>query len=514
MTPTYQAHGIHTGSGAGQYGYDCDKCHDGYQKATTVVEGTHVDGATDTDDVRFDTAAQPANPNGVYTDATKICATSYCHGMEPGARLLSGGTNQVPTTVVDWDAGTGGECGNCHGADNSPAVPTVTTEPTTPSANDAHGKHAGSGAGESNIACSICHANVTAVATHVNGLADVDFDETTRTWLSDARYNTFAAFGSDINQTFYNCTTVYCHSTVQGQTDATISAAPAYDTVMWDSTAVGCGAGTLDWCHGGDDAAATKMTSGSHARHISALPGGVNYDCATAIPALARGRRRTRITASTSTSIKTLGAVSVDGAYSGLSTPGTHTAPARMVYCHGGHHRRTAVGATVAGPSWNNADGNWPAATRPAATTATASRRTTGSHILHANSPAETAPDGGATRPALRRQVRPVPLHYRIGSDHLDRRERGEPRERCRGDPGLLHRRGARLLLLRGRRPDLSLRGCGHQLDDRRDARLLRATATPTPGTLGPLPAYVGTPGNGTAGSHPTHISLLQDVHR
>jgi len=343
-----------THAGGSPYSKQCVECHQGSSHLT----GTY----TDVFIAKGPILGKFPALTPTYTAATFICTNVYCHsnGAPRGGTLVT----LVPPA---WDTGRGqivgtpAECNSCHG--NDPA--TLIT--------NAHKKHLDYAFG-----CVSCHsATVASVAgnpvinnpvRHVNGDKDILFSGFTS--ANRGVWNTNAA----------TCTTIYCHSTVQG---AGGSGAPVYASPVWTSGPLACGA-----CHA--DMAASTAATGSHIRHAQPLQTGMNIDCAVCHGA---GYSATTIvTASHANELIDMaltGVAAINGStpgyYQGTNPPGGGYAYCQNTYCHstvqGAAGKGSGSPTSYAAPNWGSAPLICGSCHVDMRTSAAAS----GSHALHAN---------------------------------------------------------------------------------------------------------------------------------
>jgi len=129
---------------------DCTACH---VKPATVNDPGHIDPRPA--EVTFSALARTGGASPVWTAASGVCSSVYCHGA-----TLAGGTVDAPVwTVVD---NTADACGACHG------VP-----PPLPHAQRAN--------------CGLCHSTtakgmaIVNLDKHINGVLDVDAQQACNT---------------------------------------------------------------------------------------------------------------------------------------------------------------------------------------------------------------------------------------------------------------------------------------------------------------------------------------------
>ncbi|MFA4835456.1 MAG: CxxxxCH/CxxCH domain-containing protein, partial [Dehalococcoidia bacterium] len=228
-TTAIAATGPATGSHVLHNETDCTKCHNAGASATTRPTLEHADGLIDTALVGYTDEKAKGTP---FT----TCSTASCHANVYGAGVV---------TTPTWGS-TGAGCSACH----------TTAIAATGPATGTHTKHMGLAA----AVCTQCHNAGTSATTaptteHADGLIDT----------ANVGYTDEKAKGTP----FTTCSTIYCHSNVQG---AGGSGAPStYATPTWGGAALTCAS-----CHKDmdTDAAAT----GNHTKHAQ---GSYNIECAT-----------------------------------------------------------------------------------------------------------------------------------------------------------------------------------------------------------------------------------------
>jgi predicted CxxxxCH...CXXCH cytochrome family protein len=341
-------------AGGSPYSKQCVECHQGSSHLT----GTYTDVFIAKGPIlsKFPTLTP------TYAAATFICTNVYCHsnGAPRGGTLVT----LVPPA---WNTGRGqivgtpAECNACHGSD--PA--TLTT--------NAHKKHLDYAFG-----CISCHsATVANVAgspvinnpvRHVNGDKDILFSGFTS--ANRGVWSTTAA----------TCTTIYCHSTVQG---AGGNGAPAFAAPIWTGGPLACGA-----CHA--DMATSAAATGSHIRHAQPLQTGMNIGCSVCHGA---GYSATTIVTASHTNklidMALTGVAATNGStpsyYQGTNPPGGGYAYCQNTYCHstvqGAAGKGSGAPTSYAVPNWGSA----PLICGSCHVDMRTSAAATGSHALHAN---------------------------------------------------------------------------------------------------------------------------------
>jgi len=344
--------------------FNCVDCHAGTitnpDNTTLADKSKHINKLADYTGAR---AGGSAN----YNRTSKVCSNVYCH---------SNGNSGNPVFVSmtgskTWTGNGSLGCNGCHGRTSSFGVPDYANGGTGINANN-HARHlTQTGMTLNTTACSVCHLQTvsltvagqfkdfSAAAYHLNGNADVIFDA--------AKAGAAAAYGAS------TCSSVYCHSTVQGDGG---SGAPVYQSPVWGQTSTGC-----NFCHA--DMSGASGTGG-HAGHVqsSALAcstcHGSGYTAATVTyPDHVNNRINLHFTGS--------GAGTVYGNSSTVN-PGTAYDTCFTSLCHGSLIVTASWGVTTPNPKcekchgyrsapWNALNGD----TDPAVTTA-------GTHFSHISS--------------------------------------------------------------------------------------------------------------------------------
>lgn len=182
-------------------------------------------------------------------DYNNSCST-YCHG---GASWAAGGNVGSNTTPI-W-VGTGQvACGTCHNA-------TGLVPPTSGS----HLKHAASTGAGLGIACIKCHATYTNYtgSAHINGKVEWNMSAYPGSLYGTSNAGNTGAPAPTATGNYTTCSTLYCHSNIQGADGTGLPT--AFATPTWGGTAA------CNSCH-----AATPNDSGSHLNHENAE---VSFDC-------------------------------------------------------------------------------------------------------------------------------------------------------------------------------------------------------------------------------------------
>lgn len=203
-----------------EYSIDCNICHDGYLKNTTVDIQTHLDGYKD---VKLNSAVGGSYSNGV-------CSNVLCHG--------SG-------TSPNWNNPTSLNCVSCHGGtDNSTGAPPVDLKGNSSRAQKGVGAHTAH-LSNSNLAkaydCNQCHIKPVNIsdAGHIDLTPPVEI-----TWGGISKNDNLTPSWNGTT-----CSDVYCHG-------ASLSDGQQI-TPTWTSTqALACNS-----CHG------SLPKSGAHEEH-------------------------------------------------------------------------------------------------------------------------------------------------------------------------------------------------------------------------------------------------------
>ncbi len=176
--------------------------------------------------------------------------TNYCHG----AWLNNTGSNTNPI----WVGGPAqAACGTCHNASAE-----------VPPQSGSHLKHAlNSGIGLG-IACNKCHGSYSNYSTsnaHINGNVEWNLSVYPGATYNGVAAGSTGAQAPTANANYGTCSTLYCHSKVQGA--GGVGNPSTYASPKWgDPTTATCGS-----CH-----AANPNNSGSHLNHENAE---VAFDC-------------------------------------------------------------------------------------------------------------------------------------------------------------------------------------------------------------------------------------------
>lgn len=306
-------------------------------------------------DATIDGICQVCHTQTQYFTNTGTLDGSGAHPAQAGANCTGCHTHNSNFTA---------SCTSCHGnppivataggpsglADNNGATPGGTTGSTTPGAHDAHVNSQG-------IGCTACHYGSTGSGgTHNNGDLKVTlgfylFGGAVQGGAYDGQtgvsYNATSTTPATNTSSGggLTCSTVYCHSTVQG---AAGTGAPTYATPSWTNSSpnnVQCGT-----CHKGDGTSgnASLMDSGSHTKHVASTE--YNKPCSTCHTGAGSG---------TSVHVNNLINVAIDSTYGGTYSgdagdtgnhaPGQGYGKCSSVYCHSDGKSTPTY---VAGVSW------------------------------------------------------------------------------------------------------------------------------------------------------------------
>ena len=149
--------------------------------------------------------------NNTLGTGTKTCSTNYCHGSTIN-----------PVTNPVWDAAAGAySCGTSPNGSCHPA------SASNPPALGNHARHAGSGAGQLNLACSKCHGATAGASGHMNGNVAWSLDTADTKFGTAPTYNSSASGSTGVRApsgAYGGCSNLYCHS--QGTNNASPYAAP------------------------------------------------------------------------------------------------------------------------------------------------------------------------------------------------------------------------------------------------------------------------------------------------
>ncbi len=251
------------------------------------------------------------------------CSTVYCHSGKNGT--LDGG-NKTPA----WNGSVA--CGDCHKA-------TAANPPTLGN----HARHAGNGAGQLNLACSDCHGpNGAGGQGHVDGKIQWALNTSLAKIGFNAKY--WGSISGTVNNlapssSYQTCSSIYCHSNVQGTNGA--GAPTSFKTPTWGGGSPGCGG-----CHADNSG---LSGTGSHVKHANIY----NYACSVCHSNAGAGAE-----AHANYSIEVLFSGQAAGsAYSQPGAPGNGYGSCSTVYCHSNVQAPGGTApATVYGtPEWGDA---------------------------------------------------------------------------------------------------------------------------------------------------------------
>jgi len=401
---TYGTWGV-TGGRYGQF--VCTTCHITYSETTTNIRrirenitapngtDTWPNGSITTNTIVF-TQADGTNSDMGDTASPFNGICNVCHDNANHTYYSYNNSDGTHNVGADCTAChqhrygfAGRDCNGCHGGSGTTGAPLVSGDlvgvqdpyyPATGHTEGAHNTHV-----ETNgfTDCNICHNN--------NGMPTVD-ELITIAFSGDATangsspiydgiaLNTPYSYTGDVtgpSTATQDCSNVYCHSNVQGQTDGTGSPT-SYGTPDWaNASSVQCGS-----CHKADGTQgnATLMDSGTHTTHVDS--GTYNRPCSTCHSGAGAG---------SSVHVNNTINVNIDatygGSYNGSSTtPGDHSpgqgyGSCSNVYCHS-----DARTPTYTSPSWGGATLNCTGCHGGAGgSTGGAGTTLTTSHTVHTN---------------------------------------------------------------------------------------------------------------------------------
>lgn len=255
--PTWSvSHTRHINGYAANPNFTCTTCHAGTASGNSAIfnnitaRSLHTNGVKD---VVFNSFAQ----GGSWEQASGACSNLYCHSNVQG----SGGVG-APTTVTSglvWN-GSAMTCGSCHAA--------MVTLSNISTATGSHKRHV-QGYG---FECSVCHGsgysatgNSAPPITHVDGTITIGF---TGTAATNGATPSYYQGNNKPGDGYKNCSTVYCHSNVQGSGGVGIST--AFAAPEWGAAPLPCGS-----CHA--NMAVSAAATGSHIQHVQTA----GYSCPT-----------------------------------------------------------------------------------------------------------------------------------------------------------------------------------------------------------------------------------------
>ena len=252
--PTRGSHLKHAQTYLSGYKYACGLCHQDPNSNASL----HVNNRSE---VIF--SSDPKTAGGAYggtpamLDAYGTCTNVYCHST---VQSSPPGAAPVYRTTPVWGGNLIMGCSECH-----EYVPTL--------ASGSHGKHMLQpelqecwpchNYNNTDDPCNACHDSATVEPQrdkHANHSINVAFAP---------KYGGSYSGSPVPGDAYGTCSTVYCHSTVQGNPDPT--QLPTYRTPTWGQSFSGvCGNGAchpVGNAHQGDTGYA-PLTTGSHAKHL------------------------------------------------------------------------------------------------------------------------------------------------------------------------------------------------------------------------------------------------------
>ncbi len=179
LPPDTGAHAEHL-----EYGFDCNICHEGYQKNTAVKKEIHING---TRDVQLNESVGGSYANGV-------CSNVICHGS---------GNTPSWTTEADF------ACFSCHGgSDNSTGAPPLDLKgnsATTAKGVGAHTIHITGDTLSDGVECTECH--IKPDQTNSSGHIGLELLPAEIAWGELAKHEGAVPEWDGIQ----TCQNVYCH---------------------------------------------------------------------------------------------------------------------------------------------------------------------------------------------------------------------------------------------------------------------------------------------------------------
>ena len=297
-------------------GYECSTCHSGGMPESTIYDkqiqigfniagGAYQSGAYAGRALINGYGYLPGNAGTVIQSPSGMTCTVYCHST--GQSDIGGAPDAGAYASPQWNVPATGQCGTCH----------KTTPGSDSPTSGSHSKHTGPTAA---FACTTCHSGFQELSsTHVDGNANVAIN---------GQYGGLSnADGKPVQRNFAGstCTNTYCHSNVQN--NGATTGPTSYATPQWGDAATGaCGT-----CHGPDTG--TKISTGSHSKHVAASPAGSNLSCDSCHSGAGPGTTRhadRNIDVSFSS-------INPSGLYSqsGSNPPGNNYGTCSSTYCHG-----------------------------------------------------------------------------------------------------------------------------------------------------------------------------------
>lgn len=246
--PTWSiSHTRHVNGYAANPNFTCTTCHAGTASGNSAIfnnitaRSLHTNGVKD---VVFNSLAK----GGSWEQVSGACSNLYCHSNVQGSGGV--GAPDAVTSGLVWN-GSAMTCGSCHAA--------MVTLSNISTATGSHKRHV-QGYG---FECSVCHGsgysatgNSAPPITHVDGTITIGF---TGTAATNGATPSYYQGNNKPGDGYKNCSSVYCHSNVQGS--GGIGVPTTFAAPEWGAAPLPCGS-----CHA--NMAVSAAATGSHIQHV------------------------------------------------------------------------------------------------------------------------------------------------------------------------------------------------------------------------------------------------------
>lgn len=256
-SPTWSlSHTRHSNGYAANPNFTCTICHAKTAAGNSAIfnsmsaRSLHTNGRKD---VIFNSFAS----GGVWNQNSAVCSNLYCHSAVQGTAGLG-----VPVSFAARPVWNGGPmtCGSCHAS--------MVKMGNSSTATGSHKRHVQAYAYD----CITCHGtgysavgSAVSVATHVDGIITMGLSGLAAN--NGAKPNYYQGSNAPGNG-YANCSTIYCHSNVQGSGGK--GAPVTFAAPVWGGAPLPCGS-----CHA--NMATSAAASGSHVVHAQTA----GYGCVT-----------------------------------------------------------------------------------------------------------------------------------------------------------------------------------------------------------------------------------------
>ncbi len=245
-SPTWSlSHTRHINGYAANPNFTCTACHAKTASSNSAIFGNisarslHTNGRKD--------VALTSFAGGIWNQSSAGCSSFYCHSNVQGAAGIGAPTSF--TGGLTWN-GAAMNCGSCH-------VPMVKMGNIS-TATGSHKRHVQIYA----YTCATCHgngysavSNTVSIPTHVDGVITMGFTGTAST---NGAKPTYYQGNNSPGNGYANCSTIYCHSNVQGNGGTGLPV--TFAAPVWGAAPLPCGS-----CHA--NMTTSAAAPGSHVQH-------------------------------------------------------------------------------------------------------------------------------------------------------------------------------------------------------------------------------------------------------